>query len=258
VMNPEELTLGELRRVLALGANDQTISEALEAAREDDEVAARHEQATAGYHGYVEARRERLRAREVEAMAECDLEQQRTGRPWPSDEDRAKSRRAAGLAARDRFEIDEPLLEFQQWVEAGSPDHFEAKTPAARRLARIDQLVRGGCEHDAEQLASPAAACEADPVCCVGLEEASPPAEAAEEVMPLATVCPSCSTPVVVAALVASVMRTGLGARALPAVTTASIGGCGASRSLSIRTAPTAVRPLTSAPITSCRSLEAD
>jgi hypothetical protein len=143
-MKPKELTLGELRRALALGTNDQTISEALEAAREDDEVVARHVQATAGYHGYVEARRERLRAREIEAMAECDLEQQRTGRPWPSDEDRAKSRRAAGLAARDRFEIDEPLLEFQQWVEAGSPDRFEAKTPAARRLARIDQLVRGG------------------------------------------------------------------------------------------------------------------
>ena len=79
-------------------------------------------------------------------MAGCDSEQQRSGRPWPSDEARARARREAGLAARDRFELDEPLLEFAEWVEAGSPERYQATTPSARRQARIDQLVRGGGE----------------------------------------------------------------------------------------------------------------
>jgi len=46
--NPKELTLGELRLALARGSNEQTVREALEAIREDDAVAARHEQATRG------------------------------------------------------------------------------------------------------------------------------------------------------------------------------------------------------------------
>jgi hypothetical protein len=64
--NPKELTLGELRLALARGSNEQTVREALEAIREDDAVAARHEQATAAYRAYVEERRRRLQAAEEE------------------------------------------------------------------------------------------------------------------------------------------------------------------------------------------------
>ena len=141
-MNFEELTVGELRRALARGRNDQTVREALEAAREDDEAAARHEQATAAYRSYVEARTERLRAAVQEAEDEADRVQQRTGLPWESREDRDFGRRQAALEARERFEIDEPLLEFADWVEAGSPERYEAKTPAARMQARTDRLAR--------------------------------------------------------------------------------------------------------------------
>jgi DNA-binding transcriptional MerR regulator len=143
-MNPEELTLGELRRALARGTNDQTVHEALEAAREDDEGAARHQQVTAAHRSYVEARMQRLQAAEQDAMDEADHEQQKTGRPWSSPEARYLARREAGLAARERFEIDEPLLEFADWVEAGSPERYQAKTPIARmqaRMARIDRLM---------------------------------------------------------------------------------------------------------------------
>jgi hypothetical protein len=136
--NPKELTLGELRLALARGSNEQTVREALEAIREDDAVAARHEQATAAYRAYVEERRRRLQAAEEEAMDEADREQQRTGRPWDSREARYSARRKAGLEARERFELDEPLLEFSDWAEAGSPERYQAKTPAARRKARID------------------------------------------------------------------------------------------------------------------------
>ena len=143
--NPEERTIGELRRALALGTNDQTITEALEAARKDDEEAARHQQATTAYRAYVEERRRRLQAVEEEAMNATDEERRKTGYSWPADtDDRYLARREAGLAARDCFEIDEPLLEFADWVEAGSPERYQAKTPAARRQARLAQLVRGG------------------------------------------------------------------------------------------------------------------
>jgi hypothetical protein len=77
-------------------------------------------------------------------MDGLDRERQRSGRPWSSAEERAKARREAGLEARDRFELEEPLLEFAEWVEAGSPERYQAKTPAARRQARLDQLARQG------------------------------------------------------------------------------------------------------------------
>jgi DNA-binding transcriptional MerR regulator len=115
---------------------EQTIREALEAARKDDEEAARHQRATTAYRAYVEARTERLQAAEQDAMDEADREQQKTGRPWSSSEDRYLARRETGLAARDRFELDEPLLEFAEWVEAGSPERYQAKTPIARMQAR--------------------------------------------------------------------------------------------------------------------------
>jgi hypothetical protein len=128
----EELTIAEIRRALALGAPDLTIREALAALEEADEVARRHEQVSASYRSYVEARMQRLAAAEEEAMDEVDREQQRSGRPWPSREDRFTARRDAGLEAGERFQIDEPLLAFADWIEAGAPERYRAETPVAR------------------------------------------------------------------------------------------------------------------------------
>jgi hypothetical protein len=134
-MNPqslEELTIGEIRRALAQGAPEMTVREALAELAESDEIGRRHEQQQARYQAYVETRAQRLAAAEEEAMDEVDREQQRSGRPWPSREERFTARRDAGLEARERFEIDEPLLLFEDWVEAGSPERYRAETPVAR------------------------------------------------------------------------------------------------------------------------------
>jgi hypothetical protein len=134
-MNPqslEELTIGEIRRALAQGAPEMTVREALAELAESDEIGRRHEQQQARYRAYVETRVQRLAAAEEEAMDEVDREQQRSGRPWPNREERFTARRDAGLEARERFEIGEPLLLFEDWVEAGSPERYRAETPVAR------------------------------------------------------------------------------------------------------------------------------
>ena len=67
----EDLTVGELRRALAQGASEMTIREAFAALNEADEIARLHEQTSASYRHYVEARLQRLAAVEQEAMDEA-------------------------------------------------------------------------------------------------------------------------------------------------------------------------------------------
>jgi hypothetical protein len=128
----EDLTIGELRRALSQGSSELTIREALAAFAEADEVNARHEQKTIRYQQYLKTREQRRLSAEEEAMAEADHEQQRSGRPWPNAETRFEARRDAGLEVRERFELDEPLLAFEDWVEAGGPERYRAETPVAR------------------------------------------------------------------------------------------------------------------------------
>jgi hypothetical protein len=128
----EDLTIGELRRALSQGSSELTIREALAAFAEADEVNARHEQKTIRYQQYLKTREQRRLRAEEEAMEEVDREQQRSCRPWPNREERFTARRDAGLEARERFEIDEPLLLFEDWVEAGSPERYRAETSVAR------------------------------------------------------------------------------------------------------------------------------
>jgi hypothetical protein len=127
----EDLTVGELRRVLAQGASEMTIREAFAALNEADEIARLHEQTSASYRHYVEARLQRLAAVEQEAMDEADREQQHSGRPWPNAEARFMARRDAGLEVRERFLLDEPLLAFADWVDAGAPERYRAEGPVA-------------------------------------------------------------------------------------------------------------------------------
>jgi hypothetical protein len=75
----EELTIGEIRRALALGATEETLREALARLTEGDEVGRRHEQATENYRRYLEARAQRREAVVGEVMDEVDRERLRTG-----------------------------------------------------------------------------------------------------------------------------------------------------------------------------------
>jgi hypothetical protein len=118
----EQLTVGELRIALARGSSEMTIREALSAIAEQDEISRAHEVAQERYRAYVATRMERRTAVVREAMDDLDHERQRTGRQWPNEETRAQRRRQAGLEAEERFDLDEPLLEFAAWSEAGAPD----------------------------------------------------------------------------------------------------------------------------------------
>jgi hypothetical protein len=143
-VNPEELTVGVLRRALAGGLPEETIHEALARLGEAAEDAAQHAQKIAAYQTYIKARAERLHTTVVEAVDEVDRKQQHTGYSWSSPEDRAKARHVAGVEAQNSFLDNEPLLEFNAWVEAGEPERYHATTPAARREARIARLLRQG------------------------------------------------------------------------------------------------------------------
>ena len=112
----DELTVGEIRRALAQGRPEQTVREALTWLAQRDEVDDRHARLQTDYAAYLSARLERRASAEQEAMDELDRE--RNGRPWPTPEARARTRREAGLEARDRFEEEEPLLGFTDWVES--------------------------------------------------------------------------------------------------------------------------------------------
>jgi hypothetical protein len=140
-MSPEELTIGKLRRGLSNGLPEETVHEALGRLDEADEDAAQHAQTIAAYQAYVSARVRRLRTAVAEAVDQVDLARRSS---WPSAEDRAKTLHAAGLEAQDNFLDDEPLLEFDAWVEAGKPAHYRATSPSARREARIARLLRQG------------------------------------------------------------------------------------------------------------------
>jgi hypothetical protein len=65
-------------------------------------------------------------------MDEIDRERQRTGYAWPDRETRFAARRDAGLQAEEEFELAEPLLAFEDWIEAGAPKRYRAEGPVAR------------------------------------------------------------------------------------------------------------------------------
>jgi len=72
-----------------------------------------------------------------------ELDRERAGRPWPSMEVRARARREAGLEARERFETDEPLLGFTDWVGAGAPQKYRAEGAAVQAENLLKRLSAG-------------------------------------------------------------------------------------------------------------------
>jgi hypothetical protein len=92
---------------------------------------------------YLETRKQRRTATVEKAMDERDREQQRTGYSWPSPEDRFMARRETGLEAEEEFDLSEPLLGFEDWLDAGGPQIYRAEDPISRAkglLARMEKL----------------------------------------------------------------------------------------------------------------------
>jgi hypothetical protein len=133
----EELTIGEVRRALAQGGAEETLREALARLAEGDEADRRHEQKQERYRQYLEARAQHREAIVQEAMDAIDHERQRTGYPWASREDRFAARRDAGLQAEEEFELAEPRLGFEDWIEAGAPKRYRTEGPVARAEALL-------------------------------------------------------------------------------------------------------------------------
>ena len=136
-MTVGELTIGEIRRALTQGWAEETLRDALARLTESDGVGRRHEETQVRYRQYVKSRAQHREAVVVEAMGEVDREQQSSGYDWSSAEARFAARRDAGLEAEEEFELAEPLLAFEDWVEAGAPESYRAEGPVARAEAPL-------------------------------------------------------------------------------------------------------------------------
>ena len=112
-----------MRRILRTASDDATIGQALEQLEADDRreaVDLEQGARVAAYDEYVSRRRER----EHEAVQGAyDEAKQAAIHAGPIDRDRLHmvSAEAADLE-RLRFEVREPLLPFEEWVVAGTPD----------------------------------------------------------------------------------------------------------------------------------------
>jgi hypothetical protein len=127
-----EITVGELKRVLALASDDATIPEALEelaeADRRDDEALA-HGERQGAYHAYLARRRERYEA--VQGAYHERKEATIAAGPVSRERVHAVSAEAADRE-RSRFEIREPALSFEEWLDAGSPEIHEIRGVRAK------------------------------------------------------------------------------------------------------------------------------
>jgi hypothetical protein len=133
----DELTIGEVRRALAQGGDEETLREALARLAKTDEAGRRHEQKQERYRQYLDVRAQHREAVVQEAMDETDHERQRHRLPLPPTEDRFAARREAGLEAEGEFDLAEPRLDFADWVEAGEPERYRAEGAVARSQALL-------------------------------------------------------------------------------------------------------------------------
>lgn len=117
---------------LAQGWANETFREALARLTTGDEADRLHVQRQQRYEQYLKMRAQNREAVTEEAMDEVDRQQQRTGCAWPDKETRFAARREAGREAEEEFDLAEPLLAFDDWVEAGAPGSYRAETPVAR------------------------------------------------------------------------------------------------------------------------------
>jgi hypothetical protein len=134
----DDLTVGELRAVLASGDESVTIADALANLAEANRVSAAHEQAVREYNSYVDRRDARHAAALAEAATAADKANRRNG-----DGARMAARQAARLEADETFERRQPLLSFTEWQSAGNPDVHEVEAGVLRRAVQsFTELVQ--------------------------------------------------------------------------------------------------------------------
>ena len=123
-----DVTIGELRAVLAAGNEGDTIADALAAITEAARVGAAHALDVREYQAYVD-RRQARHAQALEAAAATVKVD-----PRVASADSWQRRQEARLEAAENFEIREPLLEFAAWIDLDRPEVYAGS--AIRRALR--------------------------------------------------------------------------------------------------------------------------
>jgi hypothetical protein len=129
-VNTEEITVGQLKRILRTATDEHTIPEAIEALAEADRRETEdleHGARVTAYNEYIARRREREHEAVQGAYDEAKQEAIRS-RP---EIDRERLHVVAMEAAdpeRLRFEIREPTLSFEEWLDAGQPEIHEIRS----------------------------------------------------------------------------------------------------------------------------------
>jgi hypothetical protein len=135
-----ELTVGELKWILLAADDDATLAEArrqLADVKRREAADLEHAARQRLYHQYLERRQEREHAAVQSAYSEAKQAALRTG-PISRESLHVVAMEAADLE-RLRFEIREPRLAWEDWLDAGKPDVHRIKgaehLPAAGRNA---------------------------------------------------------------------------------------------------------------------------
>jgi hypothetical protein len=131
------VTVGDLRRLVHAGADENlTLGDALAAFRESDRASAAHELVTRQYTAYVDRRN----ARHSEALAIAAAASDKA-HPGAHDGTRLSARQGARLARDEEFALREPLLAFQEWIEAGRPEIHQVSA-IRRAVQTVTELVQ--------------------------------------------------------------------------------------------------------------------
>jgi len=140
-----ELTVRELRWILAHADGAGTPAEAREAFAESERQAAidaAHLESQTRYAQYVERRRERGTEEVARAADEALDRVARSARNPLSREEVALVRNKAADLERVRFDAVEPCLQFAEWVEAGEPAvHRIGDAPTSRLKNKLTGVM---------------------------------------------------------------------------------------------------------------------
>ncbi len=129
-----ELTVGQLRWILRVATDESTIAEALQELAEAERREAadlEHAERMRAYHAYVARRQEREREQVQRAYADAKQAAIDAG-PISRERVHVVSAEAADLE-RLRFEVREPLLQFEEWVDGGQPAVHKTRGAEALR-----------------------------------------------------------------------------------------------------------------------------
>lgn len=135
----DQITVGDVRALIHFdGAEDTPIGDALDQIAAANQAAAAHELDVRAFDAYRLRREQRQGAALAEAAAAADKANR-----GESDGAKMAGRRQARQDAFEHFQIAEPPLDFQQWVDLGKPDVHEINVPRPTRVQRAAGAVVG-------------------------------------------------------------------------------------------------------------------